>query len=151
MNETQASWIWTRTAIPVLNAMSLLDLHKHAVWLCLLMFPPFRQTLRGVRVAGHTEVLCNGTRIEAWAFNPNNVLSWEDSAGHTAWLLFMALPGGPLILGNVLTPEQGTASSEHPTPPLALADSIWSAQELPAGQIQWCTICQASQGQGTRH
>ena len=57
-------------------------------------------------------MLCNGVRIEAWAFNPNNVLSWEDSAGHTAWLLFMALPGGPLVLGNVITPEQSAPSSE---------------------------------------
>ena len=57
-------------------------------------------------------MLCNGVRIEAWAFNPNNVLSWEDSAGHTAWLLFMALPGGPHILGNVITPEQSAPSSE---------------------------------------
>lgn len=57
-------------------------------------------------------MLCDGGRIEGLGFNPNNVLSWEDSAGHTAWLLFMALPGGPLILGNVITPDQSAPNSE---------------------------------------
>lgn len=59
-----------------------------------------------VVLAGRTEVFCDGVRIEAWAFNPNNVLSWEDSVGNTAWLLFMPLPEGAILMGNVLNKEE---------------------------------------------
>ena len=58
---------------------------------------------------GETEVLCNGTKINAWSFNPNNVLSWEDESGKTAWLLFMPLAEGPILIGNVLPSTDGTA------------------------------------------
>ena len=57
-------------------------------------------------------VSLNGAKVEAWAFSPNNVLSWEDGAGHTAWLLFMSLAGGPVIMGNVLKPDQAPPSGE---------------------------------------
>ena len=53
-----------------------------------------------------TEVYCDGEKVEAWAFNPNNVLSWEDSMGNTAWLLFMPLPEGAILMGNVLSKEE---------------------------------------------
>ena len=53
-----------------------------------------------------TEVYCDGVRVGAWAFNPNNVLSWEDSIGNTAWLLFMPLPDGAILMGNVLSKEE---------------------------------------------
>ena len=62
--------------------------------------------------AGSSVVSLNGAKVEAWAFSPNNVLSWEDGAGHTAWLLFMSLAGGPVIMGNVLKPDQAPPSGE---------------------------------------
>ena len=69
-----------------------------------------------------TEVYCHGERVEAWAFNPNNVLSWEDSVGNTAWLLFMPLPEGAILMGNVLNKEErGNPPSEYFLCPLMLA------------------------------
>lgn len=63
--------------------------------------------------AGASVVSLNGAKVEAWAFSPNNVLSWEDGAGHTAWLLFMSLSGGPIIMGNVLKPDQAPPSGTN--------------------------------------
>ena len=62
--------------------------------------------------AGSSYVALNGAKVEAWAFSPNNVLSWEDGAGHTAWMLFMALPGGPVFMGNVLKPDEAPPTGE---------------------------------------
>lgn len=51
-------------------------------------------------------MICDNNKIEAWAFTPNNVLSWEDNAGNTAWLLFMPLPDGAVLMGNVLNRDE---------------------------------------------
>jgi hypothetical protein len=46
-------------------------------------------------------VTVGGSRVESWAFDGNNVLSWEDDAGCSAWLQFLALRSGPAFAGNL--------------------------------------------------
>ena len=46
-------------------------------------------------------VTVGGTPVTGWAFDANNVLSWEDEAGCSAWLQFLATPGGPVFAGNL--------------------------------------------------
>ncbi len=53
------------------------------------------------RAAGRPVVALNGNKVAAWAFDTNNVLSWEHQAGYSAWLQFTHLPGGPLFMGTI--------------------------------------------------
>ena len=52
-------------------------------------------------VAGRPSVTLNGNKVSGWAFDKNNVLSFEMQAGFSAWLQFTVLPGGPLFLGTM--------------------------------------------------
>ena len=48
----------------------------------------------------------NGTSLQSWSFDAMNVLTWAEEAGiSSAWLQFMALPGGPVFLGCLKTPD----------------------------------------------
>ena len=48
----------------------------------------------------------NSTAVSSWNFDAMNVLSWAEEAGvGSAWLQFMALPGGPIFLGTLKTAE----------------------------------------------
>ena len=51
--------------------------------------------------AGRPAVALNGSKVGGWAFDTNNVLSWEHQAGYSAWLQFTHLPGGPLFMGTI--------------------------------------------------
>ena len=50
---------------------------------------------------GRPSVTLNGNKVSGWAFDQNNVLSFEMQAGFSAWLQFTVLPGGPLFLGTM--------------------------------------------------
>ena len=69
-------------------------------------------------------VTLNGSKVAAWTFDTNNVLSFEHQAGYSAWLQFTHLPGGPLFMGTV-TPscEEGYVSDvSFQVPPLLPTD-----------------------------
>ena len=87
--------------------------------------------IEAIARAGATEVYCDGQKVEAWAFNPNNVLSWEDSVGNMAWLLFLPLPEGSILMGNVLNREERAQSpSESKIPPLAKLARLFTPPEF---------------------
>jgi len=46
-------------------------------------------------------VTVGGSKVDSWSFDGNNVLSWEDDAGCSAWLQFLALRSGPAFAGNL--------------------------------------------------
>jgi hypothetical protein len=50
--------------------------------------------------AGETRVAVDNMKIENWTFGPNNVLTFVTDAGHSAWLQFVHLADGPIILGK---------------------------------------------------
>ena len=51
--------------------------------------------------SGGVSVTVGGSKVESWSFDGNNVLSWEDDAGCSAWLQFLALRSGPAFAGNL--------------------------------------------------
>ena len=59
----------------------------------------------------------NGASLHSWSFDAMNVLTWAEEAGvSSAWLQFMALPGGPVFLGslkNADTPEDAGLPLQH--------------------------------------
>lgn len=60
----------------------------------------------------------NGASLHSWSFDAMNVLTWAEEAGvSSAWLQFMALPGGPVFLGSLKTAD----TPEDAGPPLQLA------------------------------
>ena len=81
-------------------------------------------------------VTLNGNKVTGWAFDTNNVLSFEHQAGYSAWLQFTHLPGGPLFMGTV-TPScaEGYVSdvSFQVLPP-----SVHTADQNPHGSALEC-------------
>ncbi len=60
----------------------------------------------------------NGASLHSWSFDAMNVLTWAEEAGvSSAWLQFMALPGGHVFLGSLKTAD----TPEDAGPPLELA------------------------------
>ncbi|CAL5222727.1 g5133 [Coccomyxa viridis] len=56
--------------------------------------------------AGHPTVSVNGASLHSWSFDAMNVLTWAEEAGvSSAWLQFMALPGGHVFLGSLKTAD----------------------------------------------
>jgi hypothetical protein len=51
-------------------------------------------------------------KVENWTFGPNNVLTYETDAGHSAWLQFVHLANGPIILGKFRELETEVLESE---------------------------------------
>lgn len=54
----------------------------------------------------------DGKKVERWTFGPNNVLAWEDEVGHTAWLQFVRLSNGPIVVGNLYNPTETAPERE---------------------------------------
>ena len=61
---------------------------------------------------GTPVVALNGNKLDSWTFGPNNVLAWEDEAGHTAWLQFVHLAEGPVFMGNLHKPDETSPERE---------------------------------------
>ena len=56
--------------------------------------------------AGNPAVSVNGNNLCSWSFDAMNVLTWAEEAGvASAWLQFMALPGGSIFMGALKTPD----------------------------------------------
>lgn len=64
--------------------------------------------------AGVLTVTADGKKIDTWTFGPNNVLAWEDEAGHSAWLQLVKLPSGPVLVGNLYGPKDPAPERESP-------------------------------------
>jgi len=62
----------------------------------------------------------NGASLHSWSFDAMNVLTWAEEAGvSSAWLQFMALPGGPIFMGTLKTPDTAEdAGALHSLSPL---------------------------------
>jgi len=65
-------------------------------------------------------VSVNGASLHSWSFDAMNVLTWTEEAGvSSAWLQFMALPGGPIFMGTLKTPDTAEdAGALHTSCPL---------------------------------
>jgi hypothetical protein len=66
--------------------------------------------------AGNPAVSVNGTNLCSWSFDAMNVLTWAEEAGvASAWLQFMALPGGSIFMGALKTPDspEDTGAAIH--------------------------------------
>ena len=46
-------------------------------------------------------VKVNEQALVAFNFDYNNVLAWREEAGCSAWLQFLVLPGGPVLVGKL--------------------------------------------------
>lgn len=83
--------------------------------------------------AGRPSVTLNGNKVSGWAFDQNNVLSFEMQAGFSAWLQFTVLPGGPLFLGTMAPSNtEGFISDKEFQVRLRLAHSLKMVQGLGA-------------------
>ena len=65
-----------------------------------------------------TRVVVDNVKVDTWTFGPNNVLTYQTDAGHSAWLQFVHLAQGPIILGKFRETESEVLESERHLPSL---------------------------------
>jgi len=84
-------------------------------------------------------VTVDSMKVENWTFGPNNVLTYQTDAGHSAWLQFVHLANGPIILGKFRELESEVLESEHPPSPPSLIVPL--PKETRCRSHEWCTNC----------
>lgn len=88
----------------------------------------------------------NGNKVSGWAFDQNNVLSFELQAGFSAWLQFTLLPGGPLFMGTMAPSNAEGFVSDKEFQVRALlrqchiAEMLFSILSLPSTSDRLCQL-----------